>query len=220
MTSQERAIDAVLERVTKLEKQNRRLKRAGVAVLVGAVSLPFMGQASKSKTVEANGFILRDNSGSVRATLLVDAVSQSPEMVLLDDKGRKSVELVGGSLVSGAQAGGGLALYDSQGQERGTFLADNSGAYIRLSDSNGSTKTLLRESVVSVFDGFLGAVNTGDKTSVSMLPGQVTVIDNQGFQATMGIRELVTPRTGETHKTSAASLILLAKDGNVIWKAP
>jgi hypothetical protein len=31
---------------------------------------------------------------------------------------------------------------------------------------------------------------------------------------------MVTPRTGETHKTSAASLVLFDKDKNVIWKAP
>jgi hypothetical protein len=60
MTSQETVIETVLERLTKLERQNRRLKRTGVAALIVAASLTFMGQASRPKTVEANEFILRD----------------------------------------------------------------------------------------------------------------------------------------------------------------
>ncbi len=50
--------------------------------------------------------------------------------------------------------------------------------------------------------------------------GEVRVSDDQGFSATMGAEELVTPHTGETHKTSAASLVLFDKNKNVLWKAP
>jgi hypothetical protein len=46
------------------------------------------------------------------------------------------------------------------------------------------------------------------------------VDDAEGFAATLGATDLVTPRTGEKHKTSAASLVLFDKDKNVIWKAP
>jgi hypothetical protein len=49
---------------------------------------------------------------------------------------------------------------------------------------------------------------------------KVYVEDADGFAATLGVTDLVTPRTGETHKTSAASLVLFNKDKNVIWKAP
>jgi len=31
---------------------------------------------------------------------------------------------------------------------------------------------------------------------------------------------LLTPHTGETHKTSAASVVLFGKAGKVIWSAP
>jgi hypothetical protein len=44
--------------------------------------------------------------------------------------------------------------------------------------------------------------------------------DAQGYKATIGSAGLVTPRTGESHVTSAASVTLFDKEKNVIWKAP
>jgi len=48
----------------------------------------------------------------------------------------------------------------------------------------------------------------------------LTVTDKEGFETTVGTKDLVTSRTGETHKTSAASVVLFDKDKNVLWKAP
>lgn len=48
----------------------------------------------------------------------------------------------------------------------------------------------------------------------------LTVSDNEGFQTTVGTELLETTRTGETHKTSAASVVLFDKEKNVLWKAP
>jgi hypothetical protein len=60
----------------------------------------------------------------------------------------------------------------------------------------------------------------GDPKAV-LGPGHLEVSDDEGFKAALGVEEnLVTPRTGETHKTSAASLLLFDKNKNVIWKAP
>ncbi len=54
-----------------------------------------------------------------------------------------------------------------------------------------------------------------------MEPGHVELSDDDGYEAALGVeKNLVTPRTGETHKTSAASLLLFDRDKNVIWKAP
>jgi hypothetical protein len=50
--------------------------------------------------------------------------------------------------------------------------------------------------------------------------GHLKVYDREGFATTLGTEVLLTPRTGETHKTSAASLVMFDKDKNVIWKAP
>jgi hypothetical protein len=53
-----------------------------------------------------------------------------------------------------------------------------------------------------------------------MVSGPVTVSDERGFQAILGQTYLKTPHSGETHMTSAASLVLFDKDKKVIWKAP
>jgi hypothetical protein len=44
--------------------------------------------------------------------------------------------------------------------------------------------------------------------------------DSAGFSSAVGTVDLVTTRTGEQHKTSAASLVLFGKDGKVLWSAP
>ena len=56
----------LMERLEKLEKQNRRLKQVGAVALVLAASILLMGQAPARRTVEANEFILKDASGNVR----------------------------------------------------------------------------------------------------------------------------------------------------------
>lgn len=56
-------------RLLKLEKQNRRFKQLGIAVMIVPTLLLIMGQAASKKTIEANEFILKDSSGKVRATL-------------------------------------------------------------------------------------------------------------------------------------------------------
>ena len=44
--------------------------------------------------------------------------------------------------------------------------------------------------------------------------------DSRGFSTTIGSADLVTPSTGETHQTSAASIRMSNDKGNVIWAAP
>jgi len=48
----------------------------------------------------------------------------------------------------------------------------------------------------------------------------LSISDSKGFETIIGSTDLVTPSTGETHKTSAASVVLFDKDKNVIWQAP
>jgi len=56
----------ILARLGRVERENRRMKRTGlgVLVLVGAVLL--MGQAHSKRTVEAENFVLKDESGRIR----------------------------------------------------------------------------------------------------------------------------------------------------------
>ncbi len=46
------------------------------------------------------------------------------------------------------------------------------------------------------------------------------ITDEAGFRSLVGSVDLETTPTGQTHKTSAASLVLFGKDGKVLWSAP
>ena len=59
----------VMNRLERLEKQNRRIKQIGALALILIASVLLMGQASSKRTVEANQFMLKDTSGRLRATL-------------------------------------------------------------------------------------------------------------------------------------------------------
>ncbi len=63
-------MQAILERLDRLEKQNRRLKRLGVTSLLIVAALALTGQARpKARTVEAERFVLRDGQGRARITI-------------------------------------------------------------------------------------------------------------------------------------------------------
>jgi hypothetical protein len=68
----EATLDTLEKRLERVERENRRLKRIGSAVLLLFVAALIMGQARHirvPKVVEAERFILRDGSGNIRAEL-------------------------------------------------------------------------------------------------------------------------------------------------------
>lgn len=146
---------AVVQRVARIERQNRRLKGAGIlAALLGCAGL-LMGQSlPKSRTVEAEAFVLRDAAGKAHAGLqltpdgsvalaLYDQAGTgrvavrvkadgSPDVTLTDAKARTR-------LVLRVEPAGspGLVLLDEAGTPRATLyvVADGS-ANLQLSDKN------------------------------------------------------------------------------------
>jgi hypothetical protein len=73
MTDRPIELQTVLDRLGKLERQNRRLKRAGLAALIGVGALVLMGQTKPplgftptGQIVEARKFVLKDLNGNVR----------------------------------------------------------------------------------------------------------------------------------------------------------
>ncbi len=186
----------LLTRVIKLEQQNRRFKQIAAAVLAAVAVMVIMGQAPAKKIVEANELVLKDSGGKVRMRLSTEDQDLSgggfPKMVFLDTKGNTSLELDGS--IPGL-FGGTVQISDEQGQRVSTLFADEYGGHFWVSKGKGTS-------------------------GVWLVSGSVEIIDGEGFAATLGTEDLVTPSTGETHKTSAASLILFDKNKNVLWKAP
>jgi len=107
MNSEPNTLDEIRDRVLKLERQNRRLKQLGVAVLIIPAVLLLMGQAPSKKTVEANEFILRDDAGKIRAKLWMSTANEnlpdsnfrgkpSPTLALFNEQGKITVAVKAG----------------------------------------------------------------------------------------------------------------------------
>jgi hypothetical protein len=164
-----------------------------------------------SEGVTAAEFTLKDAVGERRARLFMTqthtanitipgttesvptTIKATPMLALYDDKGKTRVLATG----DGAIDAGALSVSDSNGHELGTFMAvTDYGAMLALDNGKGEQRLLME-------------------------PGHLELSDDDGYKAALGAeKNLVTPRTGETHKTSAASLLLFDRGMNVIWKAP
>src|SRR5437773_1783635 len=108
-------LKTISERLEKLERENRRLKRAAMASLLIAASIIFMGQAQRRRTLEAESFILKDANGRPRGELAMDFGSR-PTLTLRDANGFPLVSLAGGDEPS-------LTLYRVGSQEQVNLTA-------------------------------------------------------------------------------------------------
>jgi hypothetical protein len=237
MTSDTPELQAILHRIETLERENRRLKRLGflVATLLGLPLLMAQGQWTP-KVVGANSFILHDADGKIRATLAF--CGRNPCLTLLDASGREEGRLDATGLAAPAffltdskgkiwgglgitAKGPSLSLCGRNGKEQiGLELAADEPS-LRLSDVDGR-----RRVIATVFEGnphlWLLDEEEQGRLTLGVNTGQpiLELSDNEGFRTAVGSTDLVTPLTGEKHTTSAASFVLLGKDGKVLWSAP
>jgi hypothetical protein len=108
MTSHTLEMQAVLDRLENLERQNRRLKRAGTLALFVLAALALMGQAApKTKTLETQQLVLRDSNGKLRAAF--GAYQDGPRLVLTGDDERPRIDVTvkeGSPMLQTLDAGG------------------------------------------------------------------------------------------------------------------
>jgi hypothetical protein len=230
MTPETSDMQAVLERLEKLERQNRRLKRAGVIACVLVVAWVAAGRVRPSRTLQAEEFRLTDGQGRVRASLTVNGDFTDLDLFSETRKGNASLSVsdAGGALrLAGPNdaladldvedsVGSGLHLHHSISWAG--ILATQDGANVTLSTPDIEKSKIVdlgRRTAYPVASG-LGSATLG----VDQDGTYVNLRDRGGFQAALGSTDLEVPRTGETRKTSAASLVMFAKDGKAIWRAP
>jgi hypothetical protein len=212
MTNEQGAIE---ERLENLERQNRRMKLAGLGAMVIAGAFVLMGQARlvHPSTITATKFVLVDSQGRQRATL--DMYKGSPILGLFDANGNMRVVL------SALPEGPGLALSDAKGNTRAEMDAFSDSPELALSDAKGNTRVMLSALPegpgLALYDA-KGNTRAG-MDAFSDRP-ELALSDASGFVTDIGVTGLVTPATGETHKTSAASIVLFGKDRKVLWSAP
>lgn len=86
--------NGLIQRLERVEREHRGLKRGGVAIVAIAAAVSLMGQAVPStvtKVVEAEQFVLRDSRGKARAWL---NMSGSAVNFVLADENEKSRTLL------------------------------------------------------------------------------------------------------------------------------
>jgi len=182
------------QRLEKLERQNRRMKLAGVGALVIAAAFLLMGQASGTRTqdeVRARSFVLVDAQGKQRATL--DMYTDQPRLALSDTNGKIRVAL------AISQGGPALALVDANGKATASLFVTPDGPLLDMLGANSMQAVTLE---------------------IPAHGPEFKMNDANGFETDIGATDLITPTSGETHTTSAASIVLIGKDKKVLWSAP
>ena len=168
--------------------------------------------------LEATSVSLKDADGNIRARLYMSDKSTHtvgeiwPNAPLTPEN--KSLPMIFSLSPT-------LALYDLKGKPR-VYLDGDGGMkaeFVGVADSQGNTLGSL--SVLASYGAMLSLDNEIGEQRLLMEPGHLELSDDAGFKSSLCVtKDLVTARTGETHQTSAASLLLFDKNANVIWKAP
>ncbi len=201
-------IETLARRLDRVERENRRLKQAGVVALAVIAAVVLMGQATGkvAKVIEAEKFVLRDPVGNVAARL--ELFADSAHLTFVDKKKRvlSSFRNDGFHIVDPDREiltamGPGLLTLNSIGVGGLTISSDpDFGLSMVLHDNKTSRATL-------------GLTPEGLPT--------LTLYDKDGMSRTeLGSTSLETTRPGVVEKRPESSLVLFDKKGKVIWSAP
>lgn len=235
MTPELPTLEMVVARLTRVEVQNRNLRRlvCALALLVGAVLL--MGQAETNHVIEAQKFILTDSEGKTRA-LLNSNEQGGANFVIVDASGKQRVNL--GTTHSDTL----LSLLDANEKVRTMLGTDNAhGTFLAINGANGRKRALFLDDKKGVGVSFFGP---GEKTSTSLGEdasgsalvlrrpdltdgivlsarqgdASINLIDQSNLMATLGNSQ--PPGPGEVNRYSAASFVLYDKKGQVLFRMP
>lgn len=123
-------------RLQKLERDNRRLRRALAAVVLFAAAPLLVAYVPANDKVEASEFAVRDKSGAVRARLWVDEKGKA-RLLLRDQDGKSQAMLVSGD-------GATLSLGDRDGKSAVVMSAGSARGVVML-ESEGKPKAVLNK---------------------------------------------------------------------------
>lgn len=124
-----RKVTGEMERLGRLEAENRWLRRAFVFLALVLCALFFFGATHWNREVVAERFVLVDGKGSPKVTL--SASPLGPVLAFLGENGRARIVLVSGEDMAG------IAFCDSQGVPRMGIALVGSIAGIAFGDPKG-----------------------------------------------------------------------------------
>jgi hypothetical protein len=201
MQTYDPTLQALADRVNKLEVQNRRLKLAGLAVVIMASAVLLMGQARSSRAVEASEFRLIDANGKTRARLAV-GVGGGPTLTFFDSKDLPVAGIDGGKepslFLTGWDSAAHILLRITK-DSYGLDLADKR-PRATLSVSNNSTGLDFWDEY-----GDPQATMSVDKSS-----GNITFRNARGKVSSQWVDS----------RATGPSLVLYDKSEKAVWSAP
>ena len=219
MDTQTPDLEAVVERLGRVEKQNRRLKVAGIAalVLIGALML-LAAAPPKPGTIKAERFVLVDKHGRNRAVLAPDQRLLGQEdqsflgLTLFDEGGKMRVALVAREK-DPANKDAGLILLDAEARPQVALGAQTDSAELTFYNSKGETPVCLTGSS----GGSLTLADRNGKYRISLVAGLPSILrfddDENKTRIKLGFpvegRDDFMPR-----------LRFYDKDHKVVWQAP
>ena len=226
----------VNERLDRLERQNRRLRSAGLAAVVLLGAALVMGQDAAEKpanVIKARSFQVVDSKGKIHAEL---AYWPNAKLKLLQEWIRRFEKRVSSENVSISidkdvikklqetdSFDVGLIIYDTSGDAVGRFISDYEGN-VSVSVGGRTVPDLLKHSTLGPL---LGANQSARpkfgsiRLQVLTQGGPTLTIKDKSDQtrARLGSSSSVDPKTGAETKYPG-SLVLFDEKGDVIWRAP
>jgi len=222
MTMETTKLQNVLERLERIEHQNRNLKRSWAAAVFGVLALILMGQAMPNKVpevIEAQKFVLRDSQGRGRATLGFTP-DNSPALILNQTDGT-----IGTTLKAGPQGRSMLSLYDRGGNPRALLSVDTDGSTgLTFGDAAGKARAGL--AVTSEKSAGLILYGSGEKPlalvglTKDASPAIIFTDEHGKPNVVIANTEAQAGLTGLINKKADFSMSIMDKAGKVVWSAP
>jgi hypothetical protein len=194
-------ISALTDRISFLERENKKAKFVRVVPWLILASVFAMGQSRPiPRIIEVREIVVKDDAGQVRIRL-------NPKGIDVFDAHGNLTTISGGMVA---------VFLKKEGKAPASVLT---ASMLRFMD--GMTP-------ISQFSTDDFALHIQDATKGKALVmiradnenGTVSVRDTKGFSAILGKTPLRNLGTGADETTSAASLVLFDKDQKVIWQAP
>jgi hypothetical protein len=214
MESKTAEMQHLMERLERVERQNRWLVCGGLVLVLLCGSVLLMAQKPLAQDVEAQKFVLKDAEGKERAELHM--TDSGPELALLSSSpsgAEAHLNLNNGApglVLRGVNGKAALLRVDEDGPSLALISKKQDGVWfagLDIAEDEGPRLKLARE-------------NGGLSAAVHPEGPNLSLLDSEGFTASIGSKWLINPSTGEKRQSSAASIHLLDKKDHVIWSAP
>ncbi len=210
----ELTMETLARRLDQVERENRRLNRAGVVALAVIAAVVLMGQATGNvaKVVEAEKFVLRDADGKGRARL--ESLPSGLVRLALLDKDENIQSVLGVGIV-------GTPSLVLAGRNNKTILTTS---FLSVSGKGGKSRLTL-----AVLPSGAQSLVLTDNTARTRAELAIEVDGSPTFglfdrtgtaRAILGSTSLENEETGVIEKRPESSLVLFGNDGKGIWSAP